>query len=414
MPDYRLFPTPPAKALEILFRRSIVGETVVLKPRWGAGSAGITILHSKDDLSTLATKPEFIQNVHSNQYYLEEYCSGSVYHVDVVYINADSILISPSRYLVPPLDFEKQNTGSVMLDEDDADYSELLRLTKQLIRSFKDQTIPNVMHIEFYKNETGDFIFGEMAARRGGGLIKQELTAAYGMDQSKANFLLELGLVDADTNITRLSQYGILLETAGLNWPKEKEIPDWAVLESVGKKKGISLVGTGDFTHPAWREELKEKLVPAESGLYRLRDEYVLEEAKMLPGGAPRFVITGEISSIYKKNGKCRKVHNVLLLSGLEEADKIAGRLEKIGNIHSDGRPILGLDCHDLLEILLENCADGMLVPAHIWTPHFGLFGAASGFDTMEECFEDLTSYVHAVETGFIFRSTYELAFICT
>ena len=171
-------------------------------------------------------------------------------------------------------------------------------------------------------------------------------------------------------------------------------------LDLWARKKGISLVGTGDFTHPAWREELKEKLVPAESGLYRLRDEYVLEEAKMLPGGAPRFVITGEISSIYKKNGKCRKVHNVLLLSGLEEADKIAGRLEKIGNIHSDGRPILGLDCHDLLEILLENCADGMLVPAHIWTPHFGLFGAASGFDTMEECFEDLTSYVHAVETG--------------
>ena len=101
-------------------------------------------------------------------------------------------------------------------------------------------------------------------------------------------------------------------------------------LDLWARKKGISLVGTGDFTHPAWREELKEKLVPAESGLYRLRDEYVLEEAKMLPGGAPRFVITGEISSIYKKNGKCRKVHNVLLLSGLEEADKIAGRLEKI------------------------------------------------------------------------------------
>lgn len=106
-------------------------------------------------------------------------------------------------------------------------------------------------------------------------------------------------------------------------------------LDLWARKKGISLVGTGDFTHPAWREELKEKLVPAESGLYRLRDEYVLEEAKMLPGGAPRFVITGEISSIYKKNGKCRKVHNVLLLSGFEEADKIAGRLEKIGNIHS-------------------------------------------------------------------------------
>ena len=139
-----------------------------------------------------------------------------------------------------------------MLDEDDADYSELLRLTKQLIRSFKDQTIPNVMHIEFYKNETGDFIFGEMAARRGGGLIKQELTAAYGMDQSKANFLLELGLVDADTNITRLSQYGILLETAGLNWPKEKEIPDWAVLESVGKKVSLTILSipTGNSLSP--------------------------------------------------------------------------------------------------------------------------------------------------------------------
>ena len=170
-------------------------ETVVLKPRWGAGSAGITILHS----------------------------------------------ISPSRYFVPPLDFEKQNTGSVMLDENSADYSELLRLTKQLIKSFKDQTVPNVMHIEFYKNETGDFIFGEMAARRGGGLIKQELIAAYGVDQSKVNFLLELGLVDANTNITRSSQYGMLLETAGLNWPKEKEIPDWAVLESVGRKK-VSLI----------------------------------------------------------------------------------------------------------------------------------------------------------------------------
>ena len=140
-------------------------KTVVLKPRWGAGSAGITILHSKDDLSVLATKPEFVKNIHSNQYYLEEYCSGSVYHVDVVYINSDSILISPSRYLVPPLDFEKQNTGSVMLDENDADYSELLRLTKQLIESFKDQTIPNVMHIEFYKNETGDFIFVLRSAR---------------------------------------------------------------------------------------------------------------------------------------------------------------------------------------------------------------------------------------------------------
>ena len=124
-----------------------------------------------------------------------------------------------------------------MLDENSADYSELLRLTKQLIKSFKDQTVPNVMHIEFYKNETGDFIFGEMAARRGGGLIKQELIAAYGVDQSKANFLLELGLVDAKTNITRSSQYGMLLETAGLNWPKAKRNSGLGSFRICGEEK---------------------------------------------------------------------------------------------------------------------------------------------------------------------------------
>ena len=106
-------------------------------------------------------------------------------------------------------------------------------------------------------------------------------------------------------------------------------------------------MGTGDFTHPAWREELKEKLVPAESGLYRLRDEYALEEAKMLPGGAPRFVITGEISSIYKKYDKVRKVHSLLILPGLKEAENLSEKLEVIGNLHSDGRPILGLDCRE-------------------------------------------------------------------
>ena len=171
-------------------------------------------------------------------------------------------------------------------------------------------------------------------------------------------------------------------------------------LDLWARKKGITLIGTGDFTHPAWREELKEKLVPAEEGFYRLKDEYVLEETRKMPGMAPRFVVTGEISSIYKKNGKCRKVHNVLMLPGMEDADKMASELEKIGNIHSDGRPILGLDCHDLLEMELELTEKGILVPAHIWTPHFALFGAASGFDSMEECFEDLTPYVHAVETG--------------
>lgn len=109
-----------------------------------------------------------------------------------------------------------------------------------------------------------------------------------------------------------------------------------------------------------------------------------------------------------------RKVHNVLLLPGLEAADQMAESLEKIGNIHSDGRPILGLDCHDLLEMLLENCPRGMLVPAHIWTPHFALFGAFSGFDTMEECFEDLTPYVACCGNRTVFRPADELALICS
>lgn len=175
-------------------------------------------------------------------------------------------------------------------------------------------------------------------------------------------------------------------------------VPEW--LEWWGRKKGIELIGTGDFTHPAWREELKEKLQPAEDGLYTLREEFRQKEG--LPPGtkAPRFVLTGEISSIYKKNGRVRKVHNVILLPGLEEAEKLSLRLETIGNLHSDGRPILGLDSRDLLEIMLESCPQAVLIPAHIWTPHFSLFGAYSGFDRIEDCFEDLTPYIHAVETG--------------
>ena len=164
------------------------------------------------------------------------------------------------------------------------------------------------------------------------------------------------------------------------------------------------------MTHPLWRQELKEKLIPAEQGLFRLKEEYVLPEAARYPGKAPRFVLSGEISSIYKKDGKTRKVHSLILLPGFHEADAFAARLEKIGNIHSDGRPILGLPCHDLLEIMLEVSEEGMYIPAHIWTPHFSLFGAKSGFDTIEECFEELTPYIHALETGLIFRSGDELA----
>ena len=171
-------------------------------------------------------------------------------------------------------------------------------------------------------------------------------------------------------------------------------------LDLWAKKKGIHIVGTGDFTHPAWREELTEKLEPAEEGLYVLKDEYRIKDEEIPGEVIPRFVITGEISSIYKKNGKVRKVHSLILLPGLEDAERISAKLEQIGNIHSDGRPILGVDCHDLLEIILELSPQAVYVPAHIWTPHFSLFGAFSGFDTVEECFEDLTPYIHAMETG--------------
>lgn len=175
---------------------------------------------------------------------------------------------------------------------------------------------------------------------------------------------------------------------------------DLAHLDLWARRKGIGLLGTGDFTHPAWRAELAEQLVPAEEGLYTLRGDLRLPAAVAGGEEQPRFVLSGEISSIYKKNGRVRKVHNVILLPSLEAAEELSHKLEAIGNIHSDGRPILGLDSRDLLEITLESCPSAVFIPAHIWTPHFSLFGAFSGFDAIEECFEDLTPHIHALETG--------------
>ena len=171
-------------------------------------------------------------------------------------------------------------------------------------------------------------------------------------------------------------------------------------LDQWARNKGIQIVGTGDFTHPGWRKELREALVPGGDGLYALREELRLPAGVAEGGAAPRFVLSGEISTIYKKNGKTRKVHHVILLPSLEAAEALAHRLEAVGNLHSDGRPILGLDSRDLLEITLEACSEAVYIPAHIWTPHFSLFGAFSGFDTLEECYEDLSPYVHALETG--------------
>lgn len=170
-------------------------------------------------------------------------------------------------------------------------------------------------------------------------------------------------------------------------------------LDQWARYKGIDLVGTGDFTHPVWRQELREALEPAEDGLYRLRREYALP-AQVAGESEPRFVLSGEISTIYKKNGKTRKVHHVILLPGLEAAEELSHRLEAIGNLHSDGRPILGLDSRDLLEITMEACPEAVFIPAHIWTPHFSLFGAFSCFETVEECYGDMSGYIHALETG--------------
>ncbi len=166
--------------------------------------------------------------------------------------------------------------------------------------------------------------------------------------------------------------------------------------------KGIQVVGTGDFTHPGWFAQLKEQLVPAEPGFFRLKNENVKPPLWGInPAPNPvRFVLTAEISSIYKRGNKVRKVHNILFAPDFASVARINRKLATIGNIEADGRPILGLDSHDLLEILLEECPQGFLVPAHIWTPWFALFGSKSGFDTIEECFGDLTSHIFALETG--------------
>jgi len=168
-------------------------------------------------------------------------------------------------------------------------------------------------------------------------------------------------------------------------------------------RKGIRVIGTGDFTHPAWRAELAEKLVRAEPGLFRLRPDLEREVGAWpsLPPGEPtRFMLSVEISTIYNRAGRTRKVHHVVYAPDLDRADEIARRLAKIGNIASDGRPILGLDSRDLLEIVLESGAGCYLVPAHVWTPWFAVLGSKSGFDDVTECYADLSDHIFALETG--------------
>ena len=167
--------------------------------------------------------------------------------------------------------------------------------------------------------------------------------------------------------------------------------------------KGLTVVGTGDFTHPVWFDELRDQLEPAEEGLYQLRSDLrrgIDAELPQACRGQMRFVLSVEISLIYKKNDKTRKIHHVVTMPSFDAAARLNARLGAIGNLKSDGRPILGLDSRDLVEICLEACDEVLFIPAHIWTPHFAVLGASSGFDTLEECFEDMLPHIFAVETG--------------
>jgi len=152
------------------------------------------------------------------------------------------------------------------------------------------------------------------------------------------------------------------------------------------KIKGLNLLGTGDFSHPLWFKDIKEKLKPNGKGFYYLGD---------FP-----FIITGEISLIYSKNGKGRKVHLVILIPDIETAEKINSYLDTKGRRDYDGRPIFGISCEDFTRDL-KNISDNIeIIPAHIWTPYFGIFGSMGGFDSLEEAFGEQIKKIYAIETG--------------
>ena len=164
--------------------------------------------------------------------------------------------------------------------------------------------------------------------------------------------------------------------------------------------KGITVVGTGDFTHPAWRSELERKTEPAGNELLRLKKEH---ESCGVPDARKSevfFLLSAEISCIYRKAGRTRKVHCIVFAPDMAAAARIGGALSKIGSVASYGRPILRLDAQALLAMVLDLEPSAVLIPAHAWTPHFSVLGAASGFDSLEECFGELTPHIHAVETG--------------
>jgi len=174
-------------------------------------------------------------------------------------------------------------------------------------------------------------------------------------------------------------------------------------LENLGKWariKGINLLGTGDFTHPLWFKEIKSKLEPTETGLYKLKNNVAQKIFNVSDKNNPLFILTSEISCIYSKNNKTRKIHILVFSPDIQTVEKINAYLGRIGNIKSDGRPILGLDAKELAKIVFDINPNCVIIPAHIWTPWFSIFGSKSGFDSIEECFEEYTKYIFAAETG--------------
>ncbi len=180
-------------------------------------------------------------------------------------------------------------------------------------------------------------------------------------------------------------------------------------LDKWARIKGVDLLGSGDFTHPVWFKELKSKLEPCEPGLFKLRkvNKIKLNNGWQLPNGNDngngfdlRFILTSEISCIYTKKNKTRKVHIMIFVPSFEAVEKINAHLGWIGNLKADGRPILGLDAKELAKIVLNISPEAMIVPAHCWTPWFSIFGSMSGFDSIEECFDDYAKYIFAGETG--------------
>jgi len=161
-------------------------------------------------------------------------------------------------------------------------------------------------------------------------------------------------------------------------------------LDKWARIKGIKVLGTGDFSHPEWFKSLKEKLEPAEPGLFKIKEQ----------DNGTRFMLTNEISCIYSKKGRVRKIHILIFAPSFEIAEKINVQLSWIGNLKADGRPILGLDAKELVKIVLNSSQDCLIVLCHAWTPWFSIFGSKSGFDSIEECFEDYSKYIYAIETG--------------